>query len=303
MARRLHERPTSRGPDGPTTEEPVTMSKKLAALFPLAALMMAATDAGAVALDTGGGRTGAPPPPKVAPKTACGEMIRLYAADADPAGSRMNRYRFAGVCHINVAPAGRQPRMAVVNVLIDAEWFPKMNRASERVVIDHPDLATTFTTWATCTRDPFLFDYAGCADQGIGANKYSMFLRTGDVPFARGRAPKADAIRYTEKAGADAKQLFAPVKIDRIRQPAMQEAGTLGSIMVEVSGGVRLCPMEMDFGDGHRQRLRVESENKSFHLFNHTYDKPGVYTIKARALPGCTGEASVVVIVKPAKAS
>jgi hypothetical protein len=36
--------------------------------------------------------------------------------------------------------------MKTVDVRIDAEWHPRLKRASERVVVEHPDLGVEFST-------------------------------------------------------------------------------------------------------------------------------------------------------------
>lgn len=69
------------------------------------------------------------------------------------------------------------------------------------------------------------------------------------------------------------------------------------SYLVDVKGGIGLCPMRIDFGDGTSERLEVERENKGVHVVNHAWSKPGVYKMKARSLPGCTGESVVTVDV------
>lgn len=270
------------------------MSKKLAAVVPVLGLLVA-SNAHAVGLATNGNGSGKPAP--VAPATDCASL-KLYAADTSTDPNHLQRYRFSGECRINVAPQGKTPVLKTVPVLINAEWFPRMKRASETLVVQDPDLGIELSTWATCPTDPFVERNVACHAQGIGESKFSAFLRSEDVPFARGRTSVDDGKTKTEKLGADTSKLYQPVQIKAFQQPGMMPVGTVASYLVDVTGGIRLCPLKIDFGDGTVTRVQIENENRGTHIVNHTWSKPGIYKVRAIALPGCTGEAEMTVIVK-----
>ncbi len=275
------------------------MSKKLATVIPFLGLLLA-SNAHAVGLDTNGSSTAKAKPAPVAPATDCATLA-LYAADTSPDEGHLQRYRFTGECRINIAPAGKTPVLKTVPVLINAEWFPKMKRASESVVIQDPDLGVELSTWATCPRDPFVERNVPCTSPGIGSNKFSAFLRSEDVPFARGRTTASFAKSATSKVGVDANKLYAPVQIAGFQPPGTRTVGAMSSFLIDVTGGIRLCPMRIDFGDGTVERLRVEDDNKGTHIVNHAYAKPGTYKLTARSLPGCTGQSQVTVNVATGK--
>lgn len=282
------------------------MLRKLAAIVPFLGLAIMSTDARAIGFETHG--TGQNPndwdAPKVAPRTAC-RTLMLYAADAPADASKMRRYRFTGECTMNVAREGKRAVMRTVPVLVDAEWFPRMMRASERVVVQDPDLGIEFSTWATCTADPFTasglsWNSQNCKDKGMGAHKFSAFISRDDAPFATGRATKAQVDAAVSKVGANQAKLWQNPSITRIHPIAMRKVNDPAYINIDVAGGAGICPMEVDFGDGEKHKLILwGSEGDPFsHQVKHTFTKPGAFKVTARALPGCSGEALVVAIVK-----
>ncbi len=274
------------------------MFRKLVALVPFLGLFVGSPDASAVGLDTGG--TAAPRPwdaPTVAPRTACGWLM-LYAADKPSNPSKTWRYRFTGECTINVAKQGQRAAMRTVDVLIDAEWNPGMKRAFERVVVQHPELGVTFSTSATCTVDPFVTFGAACTDRELGANKFEAFISKADVPFASNRATAAQVAAADKAVGDNANKLWANPTIARVHPIGIVQAGTKQTIRVDVVGGAGLCPMELDYGDGSKEKLIVWAQDPFSHWIEHTFTKPGAMKVTARALPGCSGDGFVYAFVK-----
>ncbi len=239
-----------------------------------------------------------PTPPRVAPATSC--VVGNYAAFANPADTEMDSYMFSGWCTVNVAPESKDPVMQKVNVQVAGEWFPKMKRASEAVKIFHTDKTFTFSTWATCDKDPFLMgSTAACKDQGMGGQDFSLFIRKEDAPLGKSRVNPAAVAALTAKVTARAQirtiGTLKTMEIDDAEIPVGQEA----KVKTTFAGGPGACPMQVDFGDGYVQQA-VTSEQTTYDLAGHAYTKPGLYTIKAKSLPGCSGEVSVKVAVKAA---
>lgn len=238
------------------------------------------------------------PPPKVVPSTHCTALP--YAAFANPADAAVDAYMFSGWCNINVAPEGQNPVMQKLEVQVEAEWSPKMKRASERVKLVHPDKTVTFSTWATCDKDPFLLGAAAvCKDQGMGGQDFSMFIRREDAPLAESRVPADRVATFTSRVTSRA-QLRQTGTIKSVElQSTELNVGKPVAVKTTFAGGPGSCPMQIDFGDGYVQQS-FNSEQSTFDLASHPYTKPGTYTITARPLPGCSGKASVEVIVKGA---
>ena len=276
-----------------------TMLRKLALLAPLASLFLAAGDARAIGFDEHG--SGTDPndwdAPKVAPSTAC-HTLMLYAAVAAPGDTTVDKYRFSGECTFNVAPQGKRAVMKTVPVLVDAEWHPKLKRASERIVVKHPDLGVELSTWATCASDPFVAPNVACIDKGMGANRFEMFISREDAPFAKNRANASQVAAANAAVGANAAKIWENPTISRIRPIGAQAVGARTPIWIDVAGGAGMCPMEIDFGDGTKEKLIVWAQKPFSHVLEHAFTKPGALWVKARALPGCSGEGTVVAIVK-----
>ncbi len=274
------------------------MLRKLAALLPLASLFVAG---GARALPIDHYGLGEPTDdrdaPKVAPSTACNTLM-LYAAVATSGDATADKYRFTGQCTFNVAPKGKRAVMKTVDVLIDAEWHPRLKRASERVVVKHPDLGVEFSTWATCPADPFVAPNVACTDKGMGANRFEMFISREDAPFAKNRANASQVAAAIAAVGANAAKIWENPTISRIRPIGAQAVGARTPIWIDVAGGAGMCPMEIDFGDGTKEKLIVWAQKPFSHVVEHAFTKPGALWVKARALPGCSGEGTVVAIVK-----
>ncbi len=280
------------------------MIRKLVALVPFVAVVGAASHAGAIPLDPYG--TSTPDPwdaPKVAPSTAC-RTLMLYAADATHGDDRTDKYRFTGECTFNVARKGLHPVWKTVDVLVDAEWNPKMKRASERIVAKHPELGVEFTTWATCDKDPFVEiqrpTIVNCKDKGMGAHKFSMFISVDDAPYAKQRATKGQVDAAVKAVGANKAKIWENPSISRVRPIGkVDRANGKTGVYIDVAGGAGLCPMELDFGDGtKKERFIVWGADPFVHYTEHQFAKPGALWVKAKALPGCNGEAQVVAIVK-----
>jgi hypothetical protein len=283
------------------------MLRTLAALVPFLALAAVSSDAHAIGFDAHGTGVDSDPDnwdaPKVAPHTAC-KSLSLYAADVPVEANKTSRYRFTGECTINVARKGKRAVMREVDVLIDAEWSPLLKRASERVVIQDPDLGVSFSTWATCTADPFVanniaFVTTGCKDKGMGANKFSAFISKEDAPFATARGFN-QASAATSRVGANKAKLWENPSITRVKPVGIRTINDPVYFTVEVASGAGICPIEMDFGDGEKHRLLLwGSEGTPFaHQVKHTFAKPGAFKVTAKSLPGCTGEALVYAIIK-----
>jgi hypothetical protein len=283
------------------------MLRKLVALVPFFALAVVSSDAHAIGFDPYGSGVDSDPnhwdAPKVAPRTAC-KTLSLYAADVPAEANKTARYRFTGECTINVAREGKRAVMRDVDVLIDAEWSPLLKRASERVVVQDPDLGVTFSTWSTCTADPFVvgnlnFGTTNCKDKGMGAHKFTAFISREDAPFATARGFNQGA-SATSRVGANKAKLYVNPSITRVAPIGGRNVNEPISIKVEVASGAGICPMEMDFGDGEKQRVRVWGpEGTPFaHQVTHTFTKPGAFKVTAKALPGCTGEGLVYAIIK-----
>ena len=248
----------------------------------------------AIGFDTFGGGSRSTTPAKVVPAANC--ALTTYAAFANAKDSGADTYALSGTCNIDVAPAGKPTVVQKVKVQIFGEWMPKMKRASETVKIVHPDKNVSFSTWSTCTEDPFLEgSKATCTDQGFGANDFSLFLRKEDVPFARRRVTKVQLDMVTPRISARA-QLYGTGNITGIEAPPTFELGREGTVRAPFKGGPGACPMEIDFGDGYvYQNVLTNTPPKAGAM--HAYSKPGTYTVKAKALPGCSGEASTKVTV------
>lgn len=274
------------------------MLRKLAALLPFASLFVAG-GAHAIPIDHYGlgESTEDRDAPKVAPSTACSTLM-LYAAAATSGDTTADKYRFTGQCTFNVAPKGKRAVMKTVDVLVDAEWHPKLKRASERVVVKHPDLGVEFSTWATCASDPFIAPNVSCTDKGMGANKFEMYISREDAPFAKNRATASQVAAANAAVGANAAKIWENPTITRVRPVGAQVVGAKTAISIDVAGGAGMCPMEIDFGDGTKEKLIVWAQKPFTHVAPHAFTKPGALWVKARALPGCNGEGTVVAIVK-----
>lgn len=243
-----------------------------------------------------------PKPPPVAPATQC--SLKLYAAYAKNAtDNELDTYAFSGTCDINVSPEGKKPVVQKVKVRIVSEWAPKMKRASESITVVHPDKTVEFSTWATCTADPFLTSTAQaatCTNQGMGANNFSYFLRKEDVPFAKRMGSDLLVSSMTTRIGARSRLH----EIGKLGTVSSTTARTGASTMTEITfqGGPIACPMEVDFGDGSPTERAMFALQQGKNNVWHTYAKPGAYKVKATALPGCNGAASGSVIVYGAAA-
>lgn len=283
------------------------MIRKLAALLPVAAALIAAADATATTLDTSG--TGHDDSdwnaPKIAPSTHC-QSLMLYLADVPEDPNGMRRYRFTGTCTINTAPARKLAKMKTVEVLVDAEYFPRMKRASERVLVQDPDLGVSLSTWATCPSDPFSGTGVVCTDKGMGANKFDKFINKDDAPFARQRATTAQ-VAAAKKKFADAKQrgataasFYVNPTLDGISPIRKSTSGQAAQVIVNVKGGAGMCPTELDFGDGTKSKIILWSPNVGpyQHQVDHVFSKPGFYKVQARTLPGCSGGHLAYALVK-----
>jgi len=239
-----------------------------------------------------------PKPPRVTPATHC--VVGNYAAFANPADTELDSYMFSGWCDVNVAPEDKDPVMQKVNVQIESEWSPKMKRASERVKIVHPDKSFEFSTWATCDKDPFIMGAnAACKDQGMGGPDFSLFIRREDAPLSKSRVDASRVAQYTSRVTART-QIRNVGTIQKIETSTPQRmVGQEAEVKTTFNGGPGACPMQIDFGDGYVQQA-FTSEEANADLASHPYKKPGLYTVKAKALPGCSGEAVVKVEVKAA---
>jgi hypothetical protein len=289
------------------------MSRKLLALvLPFAAAVLGAGDSSACPscfqLDRNG--TGTPDPnyqpPKVAPRTQC-QSLSVYLADVPADAKAMRKYRFTGTCTINVRPPNMTALMKTVDVLIDAEWHPGLKRASERVVVQDPELGVSFSTWATCSLDPFAVFGAACANKGMGANKFDQYISVDDVPFAANRSTKAQIdgaalmFQTAKDRGAPANSIFQNPAIGSLGPIPKSVAGTDSIVTLKISGGAGVCPMELDYGDGKKGPLPVWNKSALSPFFTqlqHKYEKPGFYKVTARSLPGCSGEAIAYALVK-----
>jgi len=246
-------------------------------------------------------------PPKVAPRTQC-QSLKLYLADVPADPKAMRKYRFTGTCTFNVRPPTMTALMKTVDVLIDGEWHPGMNRASERVVVQDPELGVSFSTWATCTRDPFANFGAACVNKGMGANKWEQYISVDDVPYGANRVTlksqvdsAARMFQTAKDRGAPANSFFQTPAIGSLGPIPRSVAGTDSIVTLKVAGGTGVCPMELDYGDGTKGPLPVWS-NSTIDPFMtqlpHKYEKPGFYKVTARSLPGCSGEAVAYALVK-----
>jgi hypothetical protein len=283
------------------------MIRKLAALLPLAAAAIAAADAGATTLDTWG--TGASDTdwnaPKIAPSSHCRSLM-LYLADVPADSMGMRRYRFTGTCTINTARQGKLARMKTVEVLVDAEYSPRLKRASERVVVQDPDLGVKLSTWATCPTDPFVGTGVVCTDKGMGANKFDKFINKEDAPFARQRATASQVAAAQQKfaqakqRGATAASFWVNPTLQGVSPIAKSTHGQGTQVIVNAQGGAGMCPTELDFGDGTKQTIILWSPNVGpyQHQVSHVFSKPGFYKVTARTLPGCSGGHLAYALVK-----
>lgn len=283
------------------------MSRKLAALLPFVAVVLGTTHASAIPLDpygTGESKTDWNAP-KVAPRTHC-QSLMLYLADAPADQKALRKYRFTGTCTFNTAPQGRVARMKTVEVLVDAEYHPGLKRASERVVVQDPDFAVSFSTWATCPLDPFSTYAVACGSKGMGANKFDKYISVDDVPFATNRATKgqvdyaASVFKKAQSLGAPANGFWQNPEINGLSPIAKSSAGTDATITLNVKGGAGMCPSVIDFGDGTKpETIRLWGNVDPFkYQLTHKFAKPGFYKVTARSMPGCTGEHLAYALVK-----
>lgn len=296
---------------GPATPDPPgeleIMSRKLAALLPFVAAVLGTTHASAIPLDPygTGEKTTDWNAPKVAPRTHCVSLM-LYLADAPADQKALRKYRFTGTCTFNTAPQGRVARMKTVEVLVDAEYHPGMKRASERIVVQDPEFAVSFSTWATCPLDPFSTYAVVCGNKGMGANKFDKYISVDDVPFANNRATKAQvdgAVATFKKAqtlGAPANSFWQNPEIAGFNPIGKSNAGTDAYIQLNIKGGAGMCPTVIDYGDGTKPEVAILWGNlEPFkYQFTHKFEKPGFYKVTARSRPGCTGEHLAYALVK-----
>jgi hypothetical protein len=292
------------------------MFRKYLALLPIAAFTAAAfvsdTSDACIScwqLETGGTGKDDPNyhPPKVAPRTQC-QSLKLYLADVPADPKAMSKYRFTGTCTFNVRPPNMTALMKTVEVLVDGEWHPGMSRASERVVVQDPEFAVSFSTWATCTRDPFANYGAACTNKGMGSNKFDQYISVDDVPYAANRVTLKSqvdsAVNMFQKAkarGAAANSFFQTPEVGSLGPIPKTASGTDSIVTLKISGGAGVCPMELDYGDGKKGPLPVwstSSVDPFFMQLQHKYEKPGFYKVTARSLPGCSGEAIAYALVK-----
>lgn len=250
----------------------------------------------AIGFDTYG-NSSAKPPPKVAPATQC--SLDLYAAYAkNKTDKELDTYAFSGTCDINVAPEGSKPVVQNVKVRIVSEWSPKMRRASELVTVIHPDKTVQFSTWATCNKDPFLPSVPSeiyCTEQNMGANSFSYFLRKEDVPFSRMRANELLAGAFTARVKSRA-EVSTIGKLTTVTVPSARVNVPI-TTTIAFDGGPNACPAEVDFGDGSPREKLMFANYGDLQLTKHVFTKPGSYKVKAKALPGCSGEVSATVNV------
>ncbi|MFO0742084.1 MAG: hypothetical protein U0270_39665 [Labilithrix sp.] len=284
------------------------MFRKLFALLPLAACLISA-NASAVSVDQYGTGTDPDPDdwnaPKVAPSTVC-QSLMLFLADVPNDATSMRRYRFTGTCTINTARQGKLPKMKTVDVLVDAEYSPRLKRASERVVVKDPDLGMELSTWATCPNDPFVGTSAACTNKGMGANKFDKFINKDDAPFAHQRASASQVSVASQKwalakqRGATPTSFYEKVQVHGLVPIAKTTAGTNAQVILNLKGGAGYCPSELDFGDGTKQRMLLWSSNIGpyQHTVEHAFAKPGFYKVTLRSLPGCEGEHLAYALVK-----
>jgi hypothetical protein len=234
-------------------------------------------------------------PPKAVPATQC--TLSPYAAFANKADDNTDGYVLSGSCNINVAPATKDPVLQKVKVRVEAEWSPKLKRASERMTIIHPDKTFSFSTWATCFSDPFITGAnTTCRDQGMGGDDFSLYLKKEDAPFARDRVPASLLPVLTARATSLANIREQGV-IKTIEIPGETSIGKINSTKTTFAGGPGACPMEVDFGDGYIASA-YRADQPTFDLMTHVYLKSGYYTVKVRSLPGCYGETSARVHVQ-----
>lgn len=166
--------------------------------------------AGAI-LDEHGLATPQPKTPvePVRPDVACD--LKLVAANVNLASAQgMDKYTFEGECQLPLATYEQAKAIAnggsgkaltaKLKVRVQAEWFERMHRGSELVQVLSPDwikkfpvMATPFSTWATCDKDPFVQKSASCKDQGVGGDKFAPYIDLNDVPLAKGKATPAQA--------------------------------------------------------------------------------------------------------------
>lgn len=263
------------------------MNRPVLALLPLAAALFVSFDAGAFGMpkfETNGTN---PYANQVAPSTVC-DSLSLYLADVPADATKTRRYRFTGTCTLNVAKEGQAPIMKTVDVLLDAEYMPKMRRASERVVVQHPDLGVELSTWATCPADPFVAKVA-CTDKGLGANKFDKFISREDAPFAKNRATAGQVQSAMQRLGDNGAKFWANPTFGRIQPIGAAKAGASTQVKIDAVGGAGVCPVELDFGDGSKARVKVWEQQPFTHAVTHAFAKPGAYKVTARTLPGCVG--------------
>ena len=278
------------------------MFRKISVVLASLACAIVAVDASATQLDTDGTAVVTDPEvwnaPKIAPSTHC-QSLMLFLADVPDNAEGLRRYRFTGTCTINTARQGRMPKMKTVEVLVDAEYAPKLHRASERVEVQDPDLGVKLSTWATCPSDPFVGTNVACTNKGMGANKFDKFINVEDAPFARQRANQGQVavaeqhFAQAKQRGATAASFYQPAQILGFSPIRKSSLGTPAQIVLNVKGGAGMCPGEMDFGDGSpKQSIPVWSGNVGPYQYvvDHAYAKPGFFKVAVRTLPGCEGE-------------
>jgi hypothetical protein len=283
------------------------MFRKLVALLPVAAALIAASDAHGFTMDNYGAGVDKDADewdaPTVAPHASC-ESLMLYLADAPADATKLRRYRFTGTCVLNVAREKKAAKMVKLEVLVDAEYHPGLKRASERLTVKHPDVSLDLSTWATCPADPFVGTNVTCTDKGMGATKWDKFINKDDAPFARQRATPgmvAAAAATFDKAkqrGATNLDFFKAPSIFRLQPPGKSAVGAESYVTFDVTGASGMCPSEVDFGDGSKQTMIVWGMDPFQHQTKHAYKKPGYYKVTARSLPGCEGEAIAYKLVK-----
>jgi hypothetical protein len=220
--------------------------KRISVVLGSILFVAAAANAHAVGLDSSGTGSGnpKPTPTPVAPSTICN--VSLQSADVDYNSTQgMDKYKFTGSCKINVNPPGQPVNLQNVSVTVEAEWYEKMHRASEKVSAA-PPLQVTFYTWATCNVDPFVTPGAACSDQGMGANKYSLYIKKEDAPFTRGKTTKAAAQAKTPIEIKPPQQQADNTKAPTVNAPANNATVNANAIQVKITPAANTTVKKFD---------------------------------------------------------
>jgi hypothetical protein len=122
----------------------------------------------------------------------------------------------------------------------------------------------------------------------MGAHKFALFISRED----------AQVQLANDAVGPNGAKIWENPTITKVRVIGYQVAGTKNPVYTDVAGGAGRCPMEIDFGDGTKEKLLIHAQKPFTHVVEHAFTKPGALWLKARALPGCNREGTVVAIVK-----